>query len=336
MLRIGIDLGGTKIEIIVLSLQGATLLRKRVATPNHDYAGALQVVRDLVLQAEAQLGAQGTVGVGMPGALSTVTGLVKNSNSIANNGKPLQCDLQTLLDRDVRVHNDANCFAMSEATDGAAAGLPCVFGVIAGTGVGGGLVVNGRLLGGVNAIAGEWGHNPLPPVGQSELSSAFERGLAAAEQPGPRCYCGRFGCVETWLSGPGFEADYKRSSPSTERSSPSTERSGLPAEQSGLPAGHALPAPEIIAAMRRGETAATAAFERYADRMARSLAMVINIVDPDAIVLGGGISNIDEVYQAVPARWGRYVFSDHVATRLLRNAHGDSSGVRGAAWLWND
>lgn len=296
-MRIGIDLGGTKIEIIALGDGGEVLARRRVATPQGDYPATLAAVAGLVMAVESELGQRGSVGVGMPGALSRRTGLVKNANSTCLIGKPLQGDLESLLGRPVRLANDANCFALSEAADGAAAGGDVVFGVIIGTGVGGGIVVGGRVLEGPNAIAGEWGHNPLPlPTG--------------ADLPLPACYCGRAGCVETYLSGPGLAADHLRM------------------------AGAALSPAEIVAAAAAADTACAATLARYADRLARALAGVINLLDPDVIVLGGGLSNIDALYDEVPRRWLPHVFSDGVSTRLVRAAHGDSSGVRGAAWLW--
>lgn len=296
-MRIGIDLGGTKIEIIALGDGGEVLARRRVATPQGDYPATLAAVAGLVMAVESELGQRGSVGVGMPGALSRRTGLVKNANSTCLIGKPLQGDLESLLGRPVRLANDANCFALSEAADGAAAGGDVVFGVIIGTGVGGGIVVGGRVLEGPNAIAGEWGHNPLPlPTG--------------ADLPLPACYCGRAGCVETYLSGPGLAADHLRM------------------------AGAALLPAEIVAAAAAADTACAATLARYADRLARALAGVINLLDPDVIVLGGGLSNIDALYDEVPRRWLPHVFSDGVSTRLVRAAHGDSSGVRGAAWLW--
>jgi len=291
--RIGVDLGGTKIEVIALGDGGVERFRERVATPRDDYDATLDAVAGLVRRAEAATGETGPVGVGLPGALSPATGLLKNANSTWLIGRPLDRDLADRLGRPVRLENDANCFALSEATDGAGAGERVVFGVIVGTGTGGGVVVDGRVLTGPNAIAGEWGHNPLPWPRSDEL-------------PGPPCYCGRHGCVETWLSGPGFERDHG--------------------------GGHS--SPEIVALAENGDAGATAALDRYVDRMARSLAVMINILDPDVIVLGGGVSNLDVVYEAVPARWGEYVFSDRVDTRLVKNVHGDSSGVRGAAWLW--
>lgn len=270
-LRIGVDLGGTKIEILALDASGAEVRRKRIPTPQGDYPKTVQAVVDLVLECEENIGATGTVGIGMPGALSMATGLVKNANSTCLIGHDLKGDLERALGREVRLANDANCFALSEAVDGAGKGAEVVFGVILGTGVGGGIVVRGEVLTGPNAIAGEWGHNPLPLPEGPDL-------------PLRDCYCGRKGCIETYLSGP------------------ARERDGNP----GL----------------------------YEARLARSLAGVINLLDPDVIVLGGGISNVASLYTNVPMLWQPYVFSDRVATRLEKPVHGDSSGVRGAAWLW--
>lgn len=269
MLRIGIDLGGTKIEALALDPAGDEVFRKRLSTPRGDYAATLAAVAGLVREA-----GEGTVGVGIPGALSRVTGLVKNANSTWLIGKPLKQDLENAVGREVRLANDANCFALSEAVDGAGEGAEVVFGVILGTGVGGGIVVRGEVLTGPNAIAGEWGHNPLP------LPQAPDLPLRA-------CYCGRTGCIETYLSGPALERD---------------------GGESGLAA--------------------------YAERLARSLAGVINVLDPEVIVLGGGVSKVARLYEEVPKLWRRHVFSDRVATRLLPPKHGDASGVRGAAWLW--
>ncbi|MBO6669420.1 ROK family protein [Parvibaculum sp.] len=296
-MRIGIDLGGTKIEAIALDGHGNERARKRIASPRGDYAATIAAIRDLVATLEAETGERGTVGIGMPGAISPATGLVKNANSTWLIGHPFGRDLEEALGREVRLANDADCFALSEATDGAAAGAASVFGVILGTGVGGGIVVNGALLSGPNAIAGEWGHNSLPFVLPDEM-------------PGPDCYCGKKGCIESWLSGPGFAADYM------------------------LDTREALSPEAIVAAAEGGNRPARLALRRYADRLARALGHVINILDPHAIVLGGGMSNIDALYDEVPSRWGAYVFSDSVATPLLRHKHGDTSGVRGAAWLW--
>lgn len=297
-MRFGIDLGGTKIELIALGADGRAVLRRRVPTPQGDYAGTLAAIAALVTSAEAELGVTATLGFGTPGALSTVTGRIKNANSTCLNGRPLKQDLEGLFGREVRIANDANCLALSEAADGAAAGSPVVFAVILGTGVGGGLVVNGQLIEGANRVAGEWGHNPLPSP-------------EAADLPLPACYCGRAGCIETYLSGPGMAADHARLN------------------------GVALTAAEIVQLACGGDGACAAAtLERYERRLAKSLATVINLVDPDVIVLGGGLSNVARLYEAVPRLWGEWVFSDAVATKLVAPAHGDSSGVRGAAWLW--
>ena len=297
VLRFGVDLGGSKIEIIALDEIGAPRLRRRVATPRGDYAKTLATIAELVRAAEAELDCRGRVGICTPGAISPATGLLKNSNSVCLNGKPLDQDLQRLLQREVRIANDADCFALSEAADGAATGAASVFGVIVGTGTGGGLVVHGRLLAGPNAIAGEWGHNPLPWPSDDE-------------QPGPACYCGKTGCIETWLSGPGLEREYRRLG------------------------GTMLTAERIAEQDRRGEDLAVACLDHYIDRMARAMASVINVVDPEVIVLGGGVSNIERLYRDVPRAWAEYVFSDRVDTRLIPPRHGDSSGVRGAARLW--
>jgi fructokinase len=295
--RIGIDVGGTKIEGIALDDDGHTLVRRRVPTPRGEYAATMKAIAGLVATIETATGRTGSVGIGIPGAISQATGLVKNANSTWLNGMPLAEDLPRRLGRPIRLANDANCFALSEATDGAAAGASVVFGVIIGTGTGGGLVVNGRVITGVNAIAGEWGHNPLPAP-RSE------------EWPGPQCYCGRSGCVEQFLSGPALARDFARGR------EPSVD------------------AAEIASRAAAGDLHAAMCLDRYEDRCARALAAVINIVDPDVIVLGGGLSNIAQLYTAVPARWTAHVFSDVVRTRLVRAQHGDSSGVRGAAWLW--
>jgi fructokinase len=296
-MRIGIDLGGSKIEGIVLGRDGLVQARERVPTPQGDYVATVSAVCALVAQLEQRAGVSCSVGIGMPGSASRATGLVKNSNSVCLNGMPLHADLEQRLHRPLRFANDADCFALSEASDGAAAGQGCVFGVIVGTGTGGGIVVHGHLLDGPNGVAGEWGHNPLPWPNDTEL-------------PGPACYCGKQGCIETWLSGPGLARDHAET------------------------ADAALDATTIAARAAQGDAAACATLNRYVDRMARALASVINIIDPDVIVLGGGMSNVDALYQAVPERWGHYVFSDRVDTRLVRAQHGDSSGVRGAAWLW--
>jgi len=295
--RIGLDLGGTKIEGIALDDDGTPLARRRVATPRHDYAATLQAMAGLVRDLEAETSRRGTVGVGMPGALSPATGLVKNANSTWLIGQPLDHDLSSLLERPVRFANDANCFALSEAVDGAAAGARVVFGVIVGTGTGGGIAVERKVLTGPNAIAGEWGHNPLP----------WPR---AGEWPGPPCYCGKTGCVETFLSGPGMARDFREAT------------------------GRDLAAPEVVARAERGDGAAGAVLERYEERMARALAVVLNLLDPDVVVLGGGMSQIARLYESVPRLWQEWAFSDRVDTALRPPVHGDSSGVRGAAWLW--
>jgi len=298
-LMIGIDLGGTKIELIVLDHSGVELMRRRLPTPQGDYGATLQLIKRLVDEAELELGQGGTVGIGTPGAVSRVTGRLKNSNSTCLNGKPLPDDLQSLLGRPVRLANDADCFALSEAQDGAAAGAGVVFGVILGTGVGGGIVVQGALLSGPNGIAGEWGHNPLPwPLDE--------------DRPGPECYCGKYGCIETFLSGPGLSRAHRLSS------------------------GETLEAWQITDRAQRGDGSCGRSMRVYEDRLARALAHVINILDPDVIVLGGGLSQCSRLYENVPRLWERYVFSDRVDTRLSPPRHGDSSGVRGAAWLWKD
>ncbi len=329
-MRIGIDLGGTKTEIICLDRgNGKELYRLRIPTLRDDYAVTIKSIRDLVETAEGLLGQKGTVGVGIPGSISSVTGLVKNSNSLWTIGKPLDKDLSAALDRTVRVENDANCFTVSEATDGAAEGAKNVFGVIIGTGCGGGVCIDGKTVRGLNGIGGEWGHNPLPyprsfNQKQEEALSLFE-GLAStaekiptyfakspeeSETPGPLCYCGKRGCQETWISGTGFKNDYRRVN------------------------GETLSTHDIIAAAKEGEPKAVAALERYSDRLARALSVVINLLDPEVIVLGGGMSNVMSLYEAVPKMWQKYIFSDTIHTRLLPPRHGDSSGVRGAAWLW--
>lgn len=284
-LRIGVDLGGTKIEAIALDRGGREVFRKRVTTPRGDYAATISAVAALV----REIG-QGTVGIGIPGAESK--GLIKNANSTWLIGKPLRQDLQNALNREVRIENDANCFALSEAVDGAGKGAAVVFGVILGTGVGGGIVVDGKVIRGANAIAGEWGHNPLPAP-------------TAADLPHPDCYCGRKGCIETYLSGPGFSRDHEART------------------------GRRLKAEEIASLQDES-------LSRYEERLARALAGVINVLDPDVIVLGGGMSNVARLYTEVPRLWKRHVFSDHVTTRLAPPVHGDSSGVRGAAWLWEE
>ena len=298
-MRIGIDLGGTKIEGIALGDDASVLVRRRIPTPRDDYHQTLAAIVTLIREIEQEVGRVGTVGVSMPGAISPATGLVKNANSTWLNGRLICEDLPRLLGRPIRFANDANCFALSEATDGAASGADVVFGVIIGTGTGGGIVVHRRVLSGRNAIAGEWGHNPLPSPREGEW-------------PGPPCYCGKSGCIETFLSGPGLARDYLTSG------------------------GPSLSAKDIAARADKGEPLALDSLARYEDRMARALASVINVIDPDVIVLGGGLSNIDRLYGSVPSLWSPFVFSDRIGTALVRAAHGDSSGVRGAAWLWEE
>lgn len=299
MARIGIDLGGTKIEGLVLGDDGTERARLRIPTPKGAYEATIRGIAELVtrLTETAEVGPEVPIGFGIPGAISPATGLVKNANSTNLIGHKLDHDLEQALGRKVRIANDADCFALSEAVDGAGSDYELVFGVILGTGTGGGIAWRGEVRRGRNAIAGEWGHNPLPWPDQ-------------AEAPGPECYCGKLGCIETFLSGPGLSRDYAESS------------------------GRLLTADMVAEEARDGDPGAARALERYARRLAKSLATVINVLDPDAIVLGGGLSNIDWLYGSVPSLWGQYVFSDAVATPLLRNLHGDSSGVRGAAWLW--
>jgi fructokinase len=296
-MRIGIDLGGTKIEAIVLDGDGAIRARRRVAAPRDDYAATVIALRDLALAVQTEAGVSGRIGVGIPGIISPATGLIKNANSVWLIGHPLDRDLTEATGRPVRLANDANCFALSEASDGAGAGHGVVFGAILGTGCGAGIVVDGRVLTGPNAIAGEWGHSPLPWPQPDEL-------------PGPHCYCGKRGCQETFLSGTGLERDFR--------------------EQTG----RALNGAAIVAASEAGDAQAEAALQRYEHRLARGLATILNVVDPDIVVLGGGLSNLDRLYRNVPKLWGAFVFSDTVRTPLVKNRHGDSSGVRGAAWLW--
>jgi predicted NBD/HSP70 family sugar kinase len=295
-MRLGIDLGGTKIEIVALDAAGVERLRRRVPTPQGDYAATIAAVAALVERAERELGERCAVGIGTPGSLSRATGLLRGSNSVCLNGMPLRTDLEARLGRPVAIANDANCFALSEAVDGAGRGAEVVFGVILGTGVGGGIVMRGRVLEGPNGVAGEWGHNPLPWAEEHE-------------RPGPPCYCGQAGCVETFLSGPGLMRDHRQAT------------------------GEDLAAEAIVARAAAGDAACDATLARYEHRLARALAGIVNVLDPDAIVLGGGLSNVDRLYESVPRLWGRWVFSDRVDNRLLRNVHGDSSGVRGAAWL---
>jgi fructokinase len=298
-MRIGIDLGGTKIEIVALD-KGREVLRERVATPQTAYGDTITAMRDLVRAAESKLGKRGSVGVAIPGALSPVTGLVKNANSTRLIGHPLDRDLGAALDRPVRVANDANCFTLSETSDGAATGADIVFGIIVGTGCGGGICVGGRVLTGAHAITGEWGHNPLPSPTRGEIAVS------------PKCYCGRANCIEAWISGTGLKADYARR------------------------VGHPLTGEEIAVLGSKGDAMARAVMEDFYDRFARSVAAIVNILDPDVIVIGGGLSNIDALYVELPPRVESYAFTPEGRTRIVRNMHGDSSGVRGAAWLWTE
>ncbi len=326
-MRIGIDFGGTKTEIICLDEKnGKEMYRQRVPTARGDYIVTVKTLCDLVRQAEASLKKTGTVGIAIPGTIIPESGLVKNSNSTWTNGQPFLKDVAKALGREVRMENDANCFAVSEATDGAGEGKALVFAVIIGTGCGGGIAIDAKAHRGINSIGGEWGHNPLPypRAVASEKQAAFEAHSAAvdklaghyfadpdvAEHPGPLCYCGRRGCLETWISGTGFKNDYKRVT------------------------GDEVSTHDIIARAKEGDAKSRAALDRYVDRLARALAQVINILDPDAVVLGGGMSNVNALYREVPEAWAKYVFSDTVKTPLLPARHGDSSGVRGAAWLW--
>lgn len=299
-MRYGIDLGGTKIEIIALGDGGREMLRERVPTPQTGYEDTIRAMRDLVLSADAKLGTKGTLGVGIPGTISPVTGLVKNANSTRLIGHPLDRNLSEATGRSVRVANDANCFVLSEASDGAGAGKDVVYGIIAGTGVGGGLVVARRLISGAHSIAGEWGHNGLPRMTQEEMTDP------------QRCYCGRLNCIESWCSGPSVSRQYAARS------------------------GRDVPVHEIVPAAKGGDADAIAVIEGFYDRFARSIATLVNILDPDAIVLGGGLSNIDALYTELPARVEHYAFSPEGRTPILKNKHGDSSGVRGAAWLWRE
>ena len=296
-MRIGIDLGGTKIEAIGLSAEGKELRRIRVPSPKGDYDATIAAIAELVKQVEESTHRVGSVGVGIPGTIVAATGLVKNANSTWLNGRPLQRDLSEVLKREVRCANDANCLAVSEATDGAAKGFVVVFGVIVGTGCGGGLVFNGRVHDGPNGLAGEWGHTPLPWATADEL-------------PGPQCYCGKHGCLEKWISGTGLANDFERVT------------------------GRSLRGEEIVAAAEQGDAEAMAALDRLEDRMARGLAVVVNILDPDIIVVGGGLSKLDRLYMGVKARLGDLCFGSNAETPLVRAMYGDSSGVRGAAWLW--
>lgn len=298
-MRIGIDLGGTKIEGIAIDQNGKERFRQRIDSPQGNYQNTLQAIVDLANEIEIHTKEKCTVGLGIPGTISPQTGLVKNSNSTWLIGQPLKKDLESLLNRELHIENDANCFVVSEATDGAAKGAEVVFGVIIGTGTGGGVFIRGRSIIGANAIAGEWGHNPLPWPTENEFN-------------GRKCYCGKSGCIETWLSGPGFVTDHK------EFNHPEKT----------------MTAKEIVLLAEAGDEKAQMSLLRYQERLAKSLASIINVIDPDIIVLGGGMSNIQSLYINVPKIWGDYVFSDHVTTKLVPPKHGDSSGVRGAAWLW--
>lgn len=304
-MRIGIDLGGTKIEIVLLDPAGRELVRRRVTTPRHDYEATIRTVAGLVGAVEAEQNCRASVGVGIPGTLSTVTGRVKNANSVCLNGHPLDIDLRAALGRPIRLANDANCLARSEAADGAGAGCRTVFAAILGTGVGAGICIDSQILTGCNGIAGEWGHNPLPAPDREE-------------RPGPPCYCGRRGCIETFLSGPGLARDYRARLPTAMR------------DEDGPP----LDAAEIVALAEAGDPVAEACLQRYERRLAKALAAVINILDPDVVVLGGGMSRPARLYQNLPRLWAPHIFSDTIGTMVRPALHGDSSGVRGAAWLW--
>jgi fructokinase len=299
-MRLGVDLGGTKIEILALEAGGSELLRERVPTPRNSYEAAVRAIAELVRATERKLGRTGSLGVAIPGAISPKTGLVKNANSTNLIGYPLDQDLSAALKRAVRIENDANCFTLSEASDGAAAGAGIVFGIIAGTGVGGGVCVHGRVLTGAHSVTGEWGHNPLPAPMLYEVENA------------PQCYCGKRGCIEAWCSGPAVVRLYEART------------------------GRAATLPDIVAAARRGELAAATELEILYDRLARSISTVVNILDPDVIVVGGGLSNIDSLYSELPPRVERHAFTPEGVTRIVKNMHGDSSGVRGAAWLWGE
>jgi fructokinase len=296
-IRIGIDLGGTKIEALAIDKQGVELARHRIDTPRDDYDATVAAMVGLVRRLEEETGSTGTVGAGIPGSISRITGLVKNANSTWLNGRPLDRDLSAALGRKVRIANDANCFAVSEATDGAAAGAHVVFGVILGTGCGGGVAIAGCVHEGPNGVGGEWGHNPLP----------WPR---PEEYPGPACYCGKRGCMEMWVSGTGIALDYNNLT------------------------GRARTTREIVSDFEAGDREAAAAIERFEDRLARGLAQVINILDPDVIVIGGGVSRVEHLYEELPGRLPAYVFGGEASTPILPARYGDSSGVRGAAWLW--
>ncbi len=304
--RIGIDLGGTKTELVVLSSAGSVLWRERRPSAQGNYSGIVELIADMVNTAEQQLSIRATVGIGIPGSLSPLTGRVRNANTVVLNDQPFVQDLERVLNRPVRIENDANCMTLSEATDGAGQGAKVVFAAILGTGCGGGIVVDGKIVTGKNLIGGEWGHYPLP---------APKVWAHEDERPGPACFCGRHGCQETWLSGVGFARDFQRA----------TRYSGQEKTLRG---------PEIVQLMRAGDAAAQACFDRYIDRLARALGVVVNLLDPDVIVLAGGMSNVTEIYSRVPAALKANVFSDTFLTPVVPAKHGDSSGVRGAAWLW--
>jgi fructokinase len=297
MLRLGIDLGGTKVAGVALGPDGASVAEHRIPSPRHDYAATIEAIAAMVARLESEAGEEGSIGVGVPGSVAPASGLMQNANSTWLNGRPLVRDLGARLDRPVRLANDANCFALSEAVDGAGAGAPSVFGVILGTGCGGGLVLDGRLVDGPLGISGEWGHNPLPWA-------------TDGEHPGPPCWCGRHGCLETWVSGSGLEADHVRAT------------------------GHSLEGPEIVARAGSGDVAAKATLDRHASRLARGLAHVMNIVDPHMVVLGGGLSRLPHLYEVLPGLIGRYLFTAHPRVTVKPPRWGDAGGVRGAAWLW--
>ena len=299
-MRLGIDLGGTKIEILALENGGQELFRTRIPTPRANYEDAARAITELVRATEEKLGRKGSLGIAIPGCISRITGHVKNANSTNLIGHPLDKDLSAALGRTVRIENDANCFALSEATDGAAAGADVVFGIIAGTGIGGGVCVGGKVLPGAHSIAGEWGHNPLPSPDKHEVEHA------------PACYCGKRGCIETWCSGPAVSSRHEKRT------------------------GKTLSVPEIVEAARGGDHAALRTLEKFYDRFARSIASVVNILDPDVVVLGGGLSNIAEVYVEVPPLVQKYAFTPEGPVKIVKNMHGDSSGVRGAVWLWRE
>jgi fructokinase len=307
MHRIGVDLGGTKIEAIALDATGTIIWRERVATPKTSAAEIYDAIAAIVLHGEKAVGASCSVGIGTPGSLSPKTGLLRGSNTVVLNGQPVKQEIESRIAREIRIANDANCFALSEAVDGAGKGVQSVFGVIFGTGCGGGVVIDGKIQNGLHAIAGEWGHNPLPWPMDDELPPQTNADLAAASRGAHRCYCSKWGCIETWLSGTGIAKHFLDGSVAVK---------------------------DIVARAASGDAVAETYFQRVEDRIARALANVINLLDPEVIVLGGGVSNIDRIYENVPPLLPKYVFSEFVETKVLKNLHGDSSGVRGAAWLW--